>query len=501
MESYAKIRQKDRSHAEIIGQKRQEKALREFKQVLNNLLFLLRNSAGMETCSLYWVNRSRKQFVLETKTTALSNVMFQDRVRFEDHYLNQYKDITEPVSLTVGEGIQKEDLAHYYNEVPIQHVTLLPFINNGETVALTVLESGDHSFSEEESEIIYAYVNALRNMLNTYLEISDLYEKQAEWVDYETSLEIIETRSHHAGLIVRMINEMQHYLQKGGISFITQGMQGWCNTLNSEGAQLAPPIGMPLKERTLGYEALQKGKPEFSIHFNHNPKRLSPRELNTEGATLAIPMLFQDRRQALVLVYDQNPLIFKESAKHKFINFVRLTSLKIMANDPKLDIEHPFLNNEYQAFLPDLWERIVDSELQTIRDGGSNFTTWFGLITLENLSSLRTKLRLEDLQQMQKDLVYLFSPVHYGIFGIIGAHSDYVYTFIIQSKEQKAVGQWSKALKKRLQEPTELSNGIQIETSVKVGFTRLDSSQNDSYEVLSQAKSALSQAVKNNPPN
>ena len=164
MESYAEARQKDRSNAEIMGQKRQEKALREFKQVLNDLVFLLRNATDMETCSLYWVNRSREQFVLETKATVLSNVMFQDRVRFGDHFLNEYRDLAEPVSLRVGEDIQKEDLVHYYDEVSIEHVTLLPFLNNGETVAITVLESRSSSFKEGNSEVIYAYVDALRNV-------------------------------------------------------------------------------------------------------------------------------------------------------------------------------------------------------------------------------------------------------------------------------------------------------------------------------------------------
>lgn len=496
MESYAKAREKDRSNAEIMGRKRQEKALREFKQVLKDLLFLLRNSSGMETCYLYWVNRSREQFVLETKATVLPNVMFQDRIQFENHFLERYKDIEEPLSLTVGIEVGKEELIHYYEEVPVRNLTLLPFINNGETVALTVLESGDQTFSEEKSEVIHSYVDALRNMLNTYLEISDLYEKQEEWVDYEASLDLLETRAHHAELVCSMVNEMHTYLQNGGVSFVAQGMNGWCNVLNAKGARHAPPVGMPLKERTLGYEALQKGKPEFAIHFNNNPKRLSPREYSTEGATLAIPFQFHDRRQGLVLVYDRNPLIFKESTKHKFVNFARMTSLTILANNPNIESDQPFMANEYRAFIPDLWERIIDSELDTLRGGGETFHSWFGMVTLENLSSLRTRLRLEDLQQMQKDLVSLFNPSRYGVPGIIGSHSDYVYTFFVQSKDEDAVGKWTGELRKRLKEPVELANGVQIETSIKAGFTRLDADHKDHYQVLNHAKSALSRAVK-----
>ncbi|MDR8390546.1 GAF domain-containing protein [Aliifodinibius sp. S!AR15-10] len=496
MESYAEVRQEDRSNAEIMGKKRQDKSLREFKQVLKDLVYLLRKSSEVETCYLYWVNRSREQFVMETKSTELSNVMFQDRVSFYDHFLNQYRDISEPVSLKLNEQIDPEELLHYYNQVPIKHITLLPFINNGQTVAITVLESSEYVLDEEKSEVIHSYSDALRNVLNTYLEISDLYENQEEWVDYQESLEKINVRSHRAELIYRMINEMQKYLQSGGVSFITQGMQNWSNVLNSVGAQGAPPIGMPVKERTLAYEALHKGKPEFAIHFNNNPKRISPREQNTDGATMAIPLKFHDRRQGLVLLYDKNPLLFKESTKHKFVNFVRLTELTIMANEPNLDHSEPFLNNEFDAIIPDLWERLVDTELQTLGQNGSPYNTWFGLVTMANLPALRTQLRMEDLDHMQKDLVNLFNPNKYGKSGFIGSHSDYVYSFVIQDREENAVDQWIQLLNQRLMRPVELTNGVQIETSIKVGFTQLNAQQEDNYEVLRQAKAALSETMK-----
>ncbi|MDZ7691224.1 MAG: GAF domain-containing protein [Balneolaceae bacterium] len=496
MESYSEAQKKDQSNAEIMGEKRQEKSLREFKQVLDDSGVSATKFLRAETCYLYWVNRSRQQFVLETKATELSNVMFQDRVSFGDHFLDRFKDINDPISLELGEDLHHEDLLHYYNETDIRHLTLLPFINNGETVAITVLESSNYSLREEKSEVIFSYAGALRNVLNTYLEISDLYENQDEWVDYEESLDVLQTRGHRAELIYEMVNEIQSYLQAGGVSFISQGMKGWSNILNAAGSQFAPPVGMRLKERTLAYEALNKGKPEFAIHFNDNPKRLSPREKNTEGATLAIPFMFNDRRQGLVLVYDKNPLLFKESSKHKFINFVRMASLKIMANDAGLDHSEPFLTNEFDAFLPDIWKRIIDNELKTLSEFESNYNTWFGLITLGNLPALRTKLRIEDLQHMQKDIVSLFNPNRYGVSGIIGSHSDYVYSFIIQGREDNAVEEWISQLKNRLKSPVELTNGVRIETSTKVGFTLLNAEQGDNYEVLTQAKSALTQAMK-----
>lgn len=496
MNTYTQARDSDRSATEIMGRKRQEKALREFKHVLEDLMFLLRSASGMETVYMYWINRSREQFILETKSTSFSNVMFQDRVGFYNHFLNNYRDITEPVVIEVGANLPGESLDHYYNGVPVNYVTLLPFINNGQTVAITVLESRNRIFSDDKSDVIYSYINALRNVLNTYLEISDLYERQEEWVDYEEKLAVLDTRGHHMELISKMLDAMQSFLHKGGVSFVARGMDSWSNILNSKEAYNPPPLGMPLEERTLAYEAIQKGKPEFAIHINNNPKRLSPRELHTEGASMAIPLMMNDRRQGVVLVYDQNPLIFKESTKHKLINFVRVAGLKIKANDPKLDVDKNFLANEYGAFIPDVWERTVDNVLRRQHNGHARYHSWLGLTTLADLPAIRTKFRLEDLQMMQCDLVRTINPSRFGIPGIVGSHSDYIYAFLIQSKDRRAVEHWSRALKKEFSEPFELSNGQYIESGIKVGYTLLDSSLSDSYQAISNAKAALSQAVK-----
>lgn len=65
-----------------------------------------------------------------------------------------------------------------------------------------------------------------------------------------------------------------------------------------------------------------------------------------------------------------------------------------------------------------------------------------GLITPENVSGLRTKYRFEDLQKIQKDFVSMLNPSNFGVPGLIGYHSDYVYAFIIQSEDEEAVSKW-----------------------------------------------------------
>jgi hypothetical protein len=141
---------------------------------------------------------------------------------------------------------------------------------------------------------------------------------------------------------------------------------------------------------------------------------------------------------------------------------------------------------------------MVETELQRFKNGVRKFHSWVGLVTLSNLPELRTKLRLEQLKQMQKDLVAAFNPVEFGFPGVLGYHSDYVYSLFIQNKDEQAVQKWAQSLKKKFSGTFELSNGIHIDTGIKVGFVKLDEDYEDAYQLLSNAKTALSQALKSN---
>jgi hypothetical protein len=91
---------------------RQKKALREFKQIIEDLVHLFRTSTKVQLSYMCWVNRARQQFVWETNSTGLPNVMFQDRVAFENHFLDEFKDAEEVIQLVVGEDIPKAKLMH-----------------------------------------------------------------------------------------------------------------------------------------------------------------------------------------------------------------------------------------------------------------------------------------------------------------------------------------------------------------------------------------------------
>ncbi|HLR32790.1 MAG TPA: hypothetical protein VK074_09885, partial [Fodinibius sp.] len=195
-------------------------------------------------------------------------------------------------------------------------------------------------------------------------------------------------------------------------------------------------------------------------------------------------------------VYDKNPLVFKESTKHKLSNLVRVAGLQIMGNDPHIDIDEPVFANKFGAFLPDFWEKTVDVELKYIDEEQPKYHSWFGLVTLSNLPELRTRMRVDQLDQLQRDLVTTFNPSQYGYNGILGFHSDYIYSVFIQNKNPGALEKWIASLQERFSNSFELNNGMHIETGITIGSVKLERGMKESYQVLSKAKSALSEAMK-----
>jgi len=475
---------------------RQEKALREFKQIMADLVHLLRTSTRVHLAYMCWVNHSRQQFVWESNSTNLPNVMFKDRVAFDHHFLNDYKDISEIVQLKIGEDIAKGKLPHYFNFVSAKNMLIMPFINKGETVALTVLESEEEINLRDLNDQLHAYNNAMVNVLDTYLEVVDLHEQQKEWEDYEQSLNALDYRLHRVDLLAKMLEEMQLFLPNGGACLVVPCMDNWCNVLTSKFAKNAPSLGLMMEDKSVAYDAIEKGEPVFNMHFNSNPKLISSKEGRTEGASYALPLLVHDRRQAVIVTYDSDPLSFKESTKHKLANLVRVASLAIQSVVKKTGMTEELLTENYGAVMTELWEAALENEIKKTHSGKSTHT-WFGMITPDNLSALRTKHRLEDLHRIQKDFVTYLNPVMHGIPGYIGFNSDYVYAFIIQSNADTAVNNWMDSVRTKLAHGLKLSAGGTLDVSFKAGFTKINSTDANAYQVLTKAKKALSEVVKN----
>ncbi|MEX1121179.1 MAG: hypothetical protein WED82_03545, partial [Balneolales bacterium] len=477
--------------------RREEDAQRKFKQLVHDLTVLLRHSTDAETVILYWINKDREIFVLEAKTTRCKHTMFQDRMAFKDLYLNDFKDIAEPVQLEVDRHVMSHELKHYFKSVPVRYLNLLPFVNNGETIAMTIMESVNSSFSAEQEEAMATYMNALGNLLHTYLQLNDLADNQNQWIDYELKLKNMYDRLDGIALLDKTINEMQGLTGNGGVSLLCRGMNNWHNVLNSHLGINLPPIGLKVEENTIAWDALTRGEAVYSIHFNTNPKRMSPREPLSRGASLAIPILVEDHRKAVILINAENPLIFSEATKHKMINLSRIASLRLAALNKSDELPGDLVANEYSAYKPELLEKTVEAEIQrSVTFPGTK--TWLGFITLDNLPTLRTKFRLEVLKELQKTLITRLNPQNFGISGYLAGHSDYVYAFIMQSGGEEPVSDWIRFLRQEFEEPIEIGEDEQVYLKFIVGFTVLTAASENSYQAFREAKTALSSAMKQN---
>jgi hypothetical protein len=203
-----------------------------------------------------------------------------------------------------------------------------------------------------------------------------------------------------------------------------------------------------------------------------------------------------DRRQAVVVTYDQDPLTYKESTKHKLANLARIASLSIQSVVKKTGMTEELFTENYGAIVTELWENTIDNEIKKVQAGRAPIT-WFGMVTPHDLSSLRTKYRLEELQRIQKDFVTFLNPAKHGIPGYIGFNSDYVYSFIIQSDKESAVEDWMNSVRTKLAHGLKLSQGGTLDVAFKAGYTQLVPEDGNAYQVQTKAKKALSEVVKN----
>lgn len=474
---------------------REEKALFEFKKIMENLMQLLCKATASNTGYLYWVNRKREQFVLETTETEYSNVMFKDRIDFNKFFLDDYKNITSPVQLEVGKQLDISQLKHYFDQPFVKSVTIIPFQNNGETVALTVLESENLLSMQAFKKIFSAYISAHVNVLNTYLELTDLHDDEQKWLDYDQKLNHLTTHSGSVDVLKKLIIEIQSLVPTGGVVVAVRGMSTWVTVLRSVKSPKSPEVGLMVEEKSLAHEALQKGESLFSIHFNQNPKRISSSEIQTEGATLAIPMLIRDKRHAVILAYDKNPLVFKESVKHQLKNLVRVASLEIKSEMNGKESSFDLFTTEYGSLKQEMWMLSLDQYLERARPATDQ--VWFGMIGIDNLAELRSQYRLDDLKKVQRLMVKALNPSRLGYNGIIGFNSDYVFTYIFSGSAEDDHQSWLETNIQDLKSKLDLGDARQVEVIIKAGFVKIKPERTDSDKVLNDAKQALNTAMTN----
>jgi hypothetical protein len=477
--------------------RREKEALQRFKFAVKDLISLFRHSMKADTVYMCWVNRNRNQFVFESVSTQHENTIFEDRLPFDRHFLEAYRDMNRIVELVVGTDIEPGELSHYYESVPVSHITLIPFVSKGETVAITVVETRGPANDPVSLEATDSFIGALSNLLFTYLDLSDMSDREKEWEKYEEQLDLINDRQERVQMVEQLARLLLEQVPGGIVHVVARGMGTWNHIFSTGECPTRPSAGMQIEEKSMAWLALESGKPEFAIHFNGTPRRLNQFEPLATGASLAIPLLVHDRRQVVMVVNHANPLLFKDSCKHRLINLVRVASLRLQSGRVRISVDDDLLSNDFSAYRLEVIEKAIDIELERIKNV-DGYHTWVGFATPDNLAGLRTKYRLESLRELQELSVHRLNPNAHGAKGLVGLYTEYLYLVFIQDRREDALKRFEQSLKAAAGTPVIPEGAEPARLVFQAGFVKLNASFKDSYEVIKASKEVLNDKIRAN---
>ncbi len=479
---------------DLAGMAREDQALRRFKEAVSELITLLRTSLGVPTVYLYWINRHREQFVLESSSTSLRGVVFQDRTSFDDHFLNGFREITEAEIVETGEEFPVSLLPHHVGEPDVKSLIIFPFVNKDETIALTVAESNeDGNPSDQDLEAAEAYQQALGNILKTYLELSELLGEEDRWQNFQSTAESYTERLSVQELLVKLTNDTAGLTQNGGAALLTRGIGSWHVLYESGKSGRGVRTGMRMTENAQANRALRSGKPEFSLHFNGNPKRVGNGEPFFEGASLSVPLTIHDRRQGVLVVWDENAMAFRESLKYMIADLARISGLQLSQARYGIGATEDFSTGETEAYTREFLESALDNALK--QPSGEEAGLHLVFISIKDYQNLRTSHRLESLKQMQRELAHDLNPNNAGTPGLVSFYADSQFLVLVHSGKS-GLDKWLKEFYDIVQSKQGQGRVYISGLDFYVGIHKIDVRDISAYDHIQAAKQQFNRAVK-----
>lgn len=480
----------------------EKQAKRRFKEAARNLLKLLRAALGAQTSYMYWVNRNREQLVLECYDSALQEVVFQDRIAFGSHFLAPWLDLNHTVLANAGEGDRRLKLAHYISEQGdgVQTLLLIPFVNNGETVALSVAEfTRPIAEGELPEEAVSAYHLSVENILQTYLNLSFMLEQEERWAKHEITSQGMLSRMNSCQLLRKLVNEAAALTQKGGAALALKNGSCWQVAFRAGAACGELPAGIELTEHSQAWLALESGEPRFSLHYNGNPKRFHPTEKPATGASLAIPIDVLDFRQGLLLIWDEDPLRFTESQRHMFRGLCRITGLQL--GQPRYGHttapESPLLGTPLGAFGLELLEHVMEQEFSLRAQLSDTTPGWLVMVTPADLHALRARNALRKTNEIQRQMLTDLLPSRAGLCGLVAFHSDSLSLVYLRGTEAQIDG-WLQRFAKNCREQGAAGKLYPADINFVGAKYCIPETETDVYSCIQAVRKNLNAAIKAN---
>lgn len=480
----------------LIDRQREERALKRFKKAVEHMVTLLRVATNTHTAYVYWINRSRGQFVLESAVTVQDNVVFDDRMPIEHHFLREWIELQDMSMLYSGIQFDPEDLVHHVGAKPTESLIIIPFLNNDETVALTVLEQAvAEELNQDRLYALESYKQGLTNILKTYLELSDLLGEESQWIAFDEVMKSFSDRFNRYTLFRKLLNECAKLVPGGGAVLVTRGMESWNAVLKTGDASSAIRLGMKMSENSQVNRALKSGEPQFSLHFNGNPKRLNTSESRTEGASIAVPIEVHDRRQAVLLVWNENPLVFRESIKHMVTTMARITGLHLSQTRYRISSDEDATSTESGAYTIELMEHALECQIGRYKEKKGVPSSWLVFVSPKDYHSLRTTHRLERLKHMQREMAIDLNPNLRGLAGFVSFYSDSLFVVYIQAEEEH-LNDWLQGFRQKVAKKASSGRDYAAKMDFYIGRYRLAFEKGSAYDVIQEAKQVFNESVK-----
>lgn len=467
-----------------------------YKKILGDLLLQFREASGAETISMHWVNEQRKVLVLENFSSRLSNVVFKDRVEMAGHVLGRFSNLQDILVLDVQRDIEPGQLDHYTSGHPVRYVVVVPFVYNTQTVALLAADFSRVPALDEAGYRLYAsWQMILNRLLETYLELSELIEKQQEWILYDSVADRFEEPTGVLQAADILLQALQEIAGNGaGVIMLARILDQWQVVFTSAQSENPPPSGLLVEEHSVASSSLLSGEAVFQTHFNASPKRISSVEPLCNGATLAVPLMHRQRRQMMVLVHHENALRFNEIINYKIKNLCRIASLKTQALLPDLPVHRDVFTSRLGALDKEVFTHALQLNINR-KNGQSDDQRGFAAIAgIGNLGSLRTRYRVNELVGLQEQVLRAIRPQEFGLSGLVAEYADFVYLMLLPDAGIPSMDHYLRQLEERFSTAFSVESNEDL-VQLHVGYMQLGGGQ-DAPAVIHQVKASLNQAMK-----
>nr|BCX01928.1 MAG: hypothetical protein KatS3mg041_1974 [Bacteroidota bacterium] len=466
-----------------------------FSRLIGGWLELLSELFNGHSVLLYWINKDKKQFVLEAYVTCSRHFLLGERMAWDAVFLNTYRDSRSPRVLRVGQEVLESQLYYYVspplNPDRVQSLLLVPVpFDKPEPVALLVLDSREQLIlTPERKRLLEQFQKVFRHTLQAYGDYFELKHQEKAWTALLEAQEALSACLRIPDLWDRLVYSGQ---QLSGASLIAL-------------LQQVPPLRL-VRQRadyplwTLGRQAdsdsLVARVFRGQVHY-HYESDLASREGAIlyraepplqQGSLLLLPLRHDPYQWGVLLAYHPLREYFTPVRRFLLAELVRFASLMlalIVRGRGEMEFARAQFDSDTGFFSPEGFMALARSELSAPASSR-------GLLLLQPDTRERLQVRYaqEELAGLLRSWI---RPLEYeGLPALAwGWVGQYELAAICVDTGQRDVTDWTQQLVQKLSSNSFSTDGRQVSWSGGLVWAEEKLSVE---QLLSRARSALAEA-------